>query len=379
MWDVWDKRNLLKQIYGLCIVIGVLSAHQAGAIEMRGLQIKSQKEQAVCFKVSNVHRARITYGDDGNVASIGCTHGELSADGPYAAFYPDGHLKTQGSYKRNALDGAWTRWRRNGKLLDRGQWRNSIPHGQWFFYDNSGRLSGTAVYENGRRIQSSGNIRAKQGPLQPLQGAEAHAPIPAAPRFSVTPSLGISFNLLTEGATNYHLIALTAKASMQYSLSRSFSIGANSFITAQSLSTNLPDMRVRYFGANIRFGYAIPWITSPWSLSIATGLSYGRMFVEPGRFGYGDLLYPQIYPSIRRRIDTGAVYAYLKCVPLGDAITDFSMNAREIAFGGGYEIGGTKPWHPVLSVDVSDLIFIPSNAATPIRSASITLGLGVTI
>jgi hypothetical protein len=81
----------------------------------------------------------------------------------------------------------------------------------------------------------------------------------------ITPSLGVSeISYQETHLPDYHESALTLKLSAFFPLgSKRWELGGNMFFTALPLSSSRSDISVRFFGANLRVGYA-PWISGPW-------------------------------------------------------------------------------------------------------------------
>jgi hypothetical protein len=191
-----------------------------------------------------------------------------------------------------------------------------------------------------------------------------------------TLSLGYSQLAYSETAlvSDFTETALTAKVALARQVRGSpWDLSGNAFVTALPISSGVDGVTARFLGANLRFGYG--FLAEPWSLRFSLGLYYTRMSVTDNLFGYGNLLYPQFYPSLRRALSGGgALFAYVKYVPLGEGlIPDF--REREIAAGGGYEHPLSGGNHLLFTVDYSDLEFQPAQGVTS-KASSLTLGLG---
>ncbi len=186
-----------------------------------------------------------------------------------------------------------------------------------------------------------------------------------------TTALGYSFIQYEEdGSINLTLHALTGRISYQYLVfPPHWDLALNVFAT-------FTPSTAKFVGANLRFGYVIPWITEPWSFRLLGGIAYLNMIVAGDSFGYHSLVYPQIYPILSKVFKNGtSAYVYLKYVFAGPNTPLLNFKEREIAMGGGW-IYPLSSGHPiVLSIDVADLrIHIRSEHHT--FSTSLNLGYG---
>lgn len=152
--------------------------------------------------------------------------------------------------------------------------------------------------------------------------------------------------------------------------------GVNAFVNAFPLSTNRPGVWARFIGVNVRFGYVVPLVKSPWRLSVLTGLYYSRLIASGDDFGYSPLMFPQLYPILRRTLGEGdAAYLYLKFVPTGKEL-GISLTERELAAGAGYERFFASIGKPLsLSLDYSDLRF-KGSATRSVGTHSVSLSVG---
>jgi len=193
---------------------------------------------------------------------------------------------------------------------------------------------------------------------------------PQAP-FSFVPSLGVSSIVYKEtGTPDFRELALTGKVSFQIAFSNEWNLGANVFLNFMPVSASRTDITVRFFGANLRIGYALPFIRNPWRLSLMTGLYYSQMFVTQSRFGYTPMVYPQFYPVLSRRLGTGhSLMAYSKFVPVN--------GIKEAEISGGLGLTSLlKNGHSVSTMlDYSVINFTPVRNSK-ISSSSLSLSIG---
>jgi antitoxin component YwqK of YwqJK toxin-antitoxin module len=95
---------------------------------------------------------------------------EVSPDGPFKAYYPDGKLKMEGVITAGHRDGQWTSyhpngvkasennyilgqltgkttaWHDNGLLLYIGYYKNGNKVGKWLFFDQNGEPTKEETY-----------------------------------------------------------------------------------------------------------------------------------------------------------------------------------------------------------------------------------------
>ncbi len=198
-------------------------------------------------------------------------------------------------------------------------------------------------------------------------------------RTYVFSSLGFS-NLSYEetGLASFSALSSVFKVSYQYLLTPpQWEFGTNAFFNVFPIHMSGMDQPVRFLGVNLRFGYIFPFVKDPSRLSFLIGTYYTRMFGTNDQFGYKTLIYPQFYPTFRKKMRNGdAFYVYLKYVPLVSGI-GLSFTEREFAIGGGWE-HPIREGHPFsLSVDASDLrLNVTSDHRIITQSFSINLGYG---
>lgn len=192
-------------------------------------------------------------------------------------------------------------------------------------------------------------------------------------------SLGPTLILHSESQEpGYTAINVTLKGAFTRSfLHPRLILSASAYMTAYTLASSLPDLSVRYLGANLRLGYSALSPQSPWQISVSAGLFYGTMLVSPANFGYKNLLYPQVYPALTRRLsDRNTLGAYFKFVPLSESLLAVNLREREWAVGLFWDraLGESKAL--TFGMDVSDLSFrVPSGKVINSGSYSASAGL----
>jgi hypothetical protein len=370
-----------------------LAPARLSADDAKALTIDSPEDAQACSRLSERHRPEIAYHPDRSVRSVTCARDGVK-DGPHTAWYPTGSKERQGTYRDGRMEGVWTRWRADQSPIDIGPWKDGAPHGYWRIYSESGALAEEGYFEKGKAVcgwkthegatslaqqaapsESCAKLALEKPSAQAVGSAAAARP--ARRSWSLVPGVGMSVNSTREKDTSFRMVGLTGKFAGQLRLTDSIDLSMNAYSTLLTLSSNLNAMKVRYVGANLRAAYLLPWPSRPWSLSLALGLSYGKMIVSGARFGYGDILFPQLYPSVRRELARGALAAYLKYVPLGTKPLSLDLAHREIGVGLSYERPFRARWTAIYALDVSDLSFLPGNSSYEIRSRSSTFGLGV--
>jgi hypothetical protein len=159
---------------------------------------------------------------------------------------------------------------------------------------------------------------------------------PPTPIFVFVPAIGLSSLTYTDNITvNYAAIALTAQALGRFAISETWDLSASASATVATLHANGPDT-ARFFGYNLRAGYAVPFVDDPWRLAILAGFYYTTMSVKNDAFGFSDLLGPQIHPVLQRSFDPYFAMVYFKYAPIARQITSLSFSNSEKAIGGGF-------------------------------------------
>lgn len=160
----------------------------------------------------------------------------------------------------------------------------------------------------------------------------------------------------------FSIVALTVKTAYQRSIFfPHLQFGANLFFTAFSLGSPPSGSTVRFLGANVRVGYTLPVPRAPWKVTLSLGLYYARMFVSGAVavFGFQDLLFPHIYPTLSREISPkDSATLYLKFVPLGQSFFSIDSSERELAVGLGWNRRLDSGKNLIFGFDYSNLRFL---------------------
>ena len=191
-------------------------------------------------------------------------------------------------------------------------------------------------------------------------------------------SLGYTFISFHEKNVDASVHALSVKVADRYTLPETnWDIAGNFYLNLLPVSTTGTEKTIRFFGANARVGYTLPYIKQPWQLSILTGLSYSTMLTSGKTLGYRHLLYPQVYPTLSRRFQNGhSVHYYFKYVSIGKNWLAPSFSSREIGTGISYNIPITKKDKSItFNLNLSSLN-IPNLKNIKVNTISMSVGYG---
>ncbi|MCC7441417.1 MAG: hypothetical protein IT285_07280 [Bdellovibrionales bacterium] len=199
---------------------------------------------------------------------------------------------------------------------------------------------------------------------------------PQPPRIGFTPSLGLGAVRYTQaGKVSINLAALNFKLSFDRRVFSRWIAGANAFVTAVTFSER-PES-VRFFGMNVRGGYEFPGAPGAWRFRLLAGMYYTTMWVSPERFGYAQVMGPQLYPAVVRELSgSRSITAYLKYSPISVGVLKFSFDGAEFATGLSYSFARWKERWPI-AVFADFASFRMDLGASSIRSTSFGLGCGV--
>lgn len=199
--------------------------------------------------------------------------------------------------------------------------------------------------------------------------------------YAFTPGMGVSMlSYQQTGQEDFSQIALTAKVAYRYTLpkAQAWSLGGTVYFTALPITTNQA-VSARYIGLNFRAGYQLPSKLLPASLrnsmdvSLLFGGYYATMFVSEKKFGYENLMGPQIFPALNYQLPNGdRIGGYFKFSPVTDGLSMLSLSNNELALGAGWTTK-LKSGNPVsVTLDLAKLK-VTKDAKT-VESTSVTLG-----
>jgi len=152
-------------------------------------------------------------------------------------------------------------------------------------------------------------------------------------------SLGVTrFFININEIMNYSALTTTAKVSFRYLLfPPHWDLGVNFFSSIVSLSNSPNDLTGKSMGANLRAGYAFPFIKEPWRLTLLLGINYSSSTLSEDYLNYSYVRFFQLFPTLRRVFNNGDLLnIYLKFVPLTDGFAILDFNQREVASGISY-------------------------------------------
>ena len=193
-------------------------------------------------------------------------------------------------------------------------------------------------------------------------------------RFS--PSAGYSLISYQQTAVpQFSESAITLKASGLYAFSETWEAGANVFFNALPFGSSAP-RTIQFLGVNLRAGYVLPQIHSPWRLSLMAGYYYTTTFAQG--FGYQNVAGLEIYPALQRVLSRGdSLVAYLKYAPVSSGIGLLNLSNHEL--GGG--VSWIRPFGIQKPVSVSfDYANISLDlGATSVNSSSYAVSGGYSL
>jgi hypothetical protein len=194
--------------------------------------------------------------------------------------------------------------------------------------------------------------------------------------FRFSPSLGIT-SVTYQGTLlpTFSQVALTGKMALQFPLGPKWDLGFNAFYTLLPLSSNNPDVTVRYLGANARIGRTFGLGKSSWIFSLMGGVYYATMFVTPSEFGFENILGPQLFPGLRKKLSAGdSIFVYFKYSPIMNQLSVLDLNNREMAVGVSYSYPVKDGNSLSIMLDYSNIILM--NLDSKSDSTSTTLSIG---
>jgi hypothetical protein len=167
--------------------------------------------------------------------------------------------------------------------------------------------------------------------------------------------------------------AVTPKASLGARFLKWFSAGVSGYVTLAPITKNV-DPDARFLGLNFRVGFHSPWPKRPWSVALLTGYYYTTMFVSPPRFGFQNMLGPQLFPAVSYEFPGGKLLSsYMKFSPVSAGGLDLSFANFEVAGGLSFAFGRVGPGRFAATFDTSYLQL--SISGVDISAFSSTLGV----
>ena len=197
-------------------------------------------------------------------------------------------------------------------------------------------------------------------------------------RFITSVSFGYSMIEYSEQSRiSLSMSAVTAKTSFLYKIVPGrWDLATSAYITALPLASTDP-AQTRFLGVNLRLGYILPGISSPWQIALMAGGYYTTMLVSSNLYGFRDMMGPQLFPTIRYEFNSRTnVGLYFKYSPILGASGLLPFDQREIAAGLSFTriVFGRNPLS--FSVDFADLSLSVDSLVVTSRSTSFSIGFG---
>lgn len=132
---------------------------------------------------------------------------------------------------------------------------------------------------------------------------------------------------------------------------------------------------IRFLEGSLQVGYALPFVSEPYRLSIMAGGAYSTMFVTGNAFGYDSLLYPQVYPELRRLFKSGDTLTLaVKYMPLSTSGSEQRAMAAQLRWA--YPTASGRPlFFDVTYTDTKHSIDTSTTAAS--TAITINFGMGI--
>lgn len=172
---------------------------------------------------------------------------------------------------------------------------------------------------------------------------------------------------------------LTAKAGLTRTVfPPNWSLNINSFVTVIAFPSGLEGFSARFFGANARMGYTLPFVRSPMRARVWLGWYYTTMMVssEFPHFGFKHMPGPQLFTDFAYSINPLMKLAlYGKFSPALASQPALSMSNREVAAGASFAYSLGEDRAVSLNLDFSDYTLLLQGVAIHTQTQSIGLGL----
>ena len=180
--------------------------------------------------------------------------------------------------------------------------------------------------------------------------------------------------------TKFTEYASTVRFSYNYMLiPPHWNAGISAYFTIAALP-QASKLGLRFLGVNFRFGYLFDQVGA-WQYGLYGGYYYTSTFVinsSSGKYGFANMLGPQLYPALRKELKDGAsIFTYLKFSPVSTQFNFVTFTSYELAGGASYSfhMGNGHPLN--IGLDISRLHFNVSFPTALFTGNSRTLSLGV--
>jgi hypothetical protein len=166
-------------------------------------------------------------------------------------------------------------------------------------------------------------------------GAEA-----AAGDWSFLAMLGPTFLSYTEaGISPTSSSALGAELGLERALG-SFELRAAGYASVLPIGSSVAEVSTRLIEAELGASWEIPLGWGPWTVRINGDWHYATMVVTGGAFGYRDLVLPELYPTVERRLGPrDAVSLELRVIPVVQTLSVLPLSSHEIGISAAWRRG----------------------------------------
>lgn len=205
-------------------------------------------------------------------------------------------------------------------------------------------------------------------------------------RFYSTIGLATQYALYREklNQVEVHQAGLIGKFNLGYRLvPQVLDVALNGFATIfphELSATPSTAEAARFYGLNTRIGYRLPTGLGASEFFFFTGYYFWGMLVDgsDGNLNYGirSLSGPQVYLSMVRSLDNrNGYWLYLKWALISDRFYPSSIDNRELAMGGGYELSKTNPLPWAFTIDVSHSQYSLKDYSNAMNLLTATIGI----
>ncbi|MFP5519912.1 MAG: hypothetical protein ACLGGX_08410 [Bdellovibrionia bacterium] len=145
-------------------------------------------------------------------------------------------------------------------------------------------------------------------------------------------SLGASsINYSETGITDFSETVVRTKLSYYYQWRSRWAYLIKTVGDVLPVASTPSGMSASFINSDLLLIYSPPWLRKPWSIEFAGGIHHSMMFSSKSTFGYAPILYPQIYPSVKRRVSAASTLALaMGYTPLSSSISksDYEFQAE---------------------------------------------------
>lgn len=227
-------------------------------------------------------------------------------------------------------------------------------------------------------VGPTGEMESLEVGLLVREFAKVQATAQAAPpkRLYLSPSLTVTPLYMTDSRIgSLSQTGINLRVNANYLLvPPMWDIGASAYITA-FVPIKSTAYSARFFGANLRAGYVLPYFKDPWRVGIQVGWYYTTMLPIGDGFGFRNLMGPQLYPTFRRQFKNGmTLMSYFKFSPITNGLQFLTLGNRELAAGASMIFPLSNGHSVSAALDYSNLSL--SLSGTTILVSALSIGVG---